>query len=147
MVELAAENNELKSQLESEKWHVRSLQQSLSRKETILESEVVNRTTFEQSSELLRAIHDHEKTQLTETVKRLEDEIASNKQTMELMERQAIQRDQLLAKILHNFERSQASLSRRASRRRSERGAASANHSLHETDLMGNCLVVTATEV
>ncbi|CAJ1931016.1 unnamed protein product [Cylindrotheca closterium] len=117
--ELSIENKELKSQLESEKWQVKSLQDSLSRKETILETEVVNRATFEQSSELVQTIHDHEKTQLEETVKRLKIEIESQTQAMELMEAQAVQRDELLQSILLKFERNEASLSRK-SRRRSE---------------------------
>ncbi|KAL3936121.1 MAG: hypothetical protein SGBAC_008489 [Bacillariaceae sp.] len=127
LAELEAENKELQSHLESEKWQVRSLQHSLSRKETILESEVVNRATLEQSSATLQAIHDHEKTQLEETVKRLQKENESQKKAMELMEGQAAKRDHLLANILQNCERSEASLSRK-SRRRSERGAASREH-------------------
>ena len=130
----------MKSQLECEKWQVKSLQHSLARKETILKTEVVNRTTFEQSSELVQTIHDHEKTQLEETVKRLQVEIKSQKQAMELMEAQAGQRDELLQNILQTFERSEALPSRKSRRRLGTRASACGGCAFHHTPLTCNSL-------
>lgn len=110
---IEVENMALRKKLESEKWMVKNLRHSLSRKDTILESEINNRAAVEQSNELVQALHDYEKSQLIETAKRLEDEIRVQAETMAFLEKQAQQRDLLLANIVDNFERSGINVSKR----------------------------------
>jgi hypothetical protein len=106
-------NKNLRTKLESEQWMVKNLQHSLSRKDVILESEINNRMAIEQSSELVQALHDYENAQLIETVKRLEDEIKAQSETMVCMEKKAEQRDLLLANVVENFEKSGITVSKR----------------------------------
>eukprot|EP00980_Cylindrotheca_fusiformis_P018575 scaffold6155_cov108-Cylindrotheca_fusiformis.AAC.10 len=110
---LEVENERLLKNLEYEQWVVKSLKQSLSRKATILESEINNRAAIEQSSELVQALCGHEKAQLIEKVKCLEDEVRVQAEMVAFMESQAKQRDALLVNILDKFERSGLAVLRR----------------------------------
>ena len=79
------DNKRLKSRLKSERRMVRGLQNALSRKESLLNSELNNRAAMEQSTKLLQAMHDYEKSQLQDTIKELRNVLAITRKDIEQM--------------------------------------------------------------
>ena len=79
------DNKRLKSRLKSERRMVRGLQNALSRKESLLNSELNNRAAMEQSTKLLKAMHDYEKSQLQDTIKELRNVLAITRKDIEQM--------------------------------------------------------------